>query len=193
MSRLAHAGRLAVLAGLTAQGGLVHAQSSRLPEGWQCDGSFSLLSGSDTSASCSGSLTLTGITLTAEHSITLQSDQNLGLLGASLSAPSITLIAGSTMTVDSHSTLNFAGTGQPPSQDPLASQWGATLMVGNHSYAPPISMPASGLTIGSNATVVTGDGLLELTPVPEPSTWVLSMLGLGTAAVVARRRTARRV
>lgn len=186
MHSIFRAGSLAALA-------LIATQAHASQPGWSCNGDLSFVSGAATSLSCSGSLSLTGVDLSATDSIRIQADQAINLYGVHLSAPLIDLVAGGSIWIDSNSVIGVAGdnatltAGNGFASPSPAGSGGATLQIGGQIISAPV-FEAGSVTIRSSASVVTG-GSLQLSPVPEPAAWLMLALGLGSTALLGRRKS----
>lgn len=179
---------------------LIATQAHASQPGWSCDGDLSFVSGAATSLSCSGSLSLTGVDLSATDSIRIQADQAINLYGTHLSAPLIDLVAGGSIWADSNSVIGVAGDsatlsagngialGSPTSSAGATLQASGIVQISGQIIDVPVVEASSIPLQSNNVSVVTG-GSLQLSPVPEPAAWLMLALGLGSTALLGRRKS----
>ncbi len=171
--------------------------------GLQCSDSLVVQEGDAYVLSCTGDLTVQGLSgqgsFIADTSITLNATGNLSLLDVVLRAPNIVLTGGSSVTVDIGVTLNggdvqLTATGGSGGDIGTGGAGGAGITLGTPGGTTPREgggiVISSGGSLGSNDPQFGGSVLTTVgSAVPEASGWATMALGLiGLAGLVRRSR-----
>lgn len=152
---------------LLAITGAASAQATNLPDGLQlsCDNTFTQLDGADLSLRCGGNLTLQGnVTLERSGSITLEAAQDLSLSGVTLVASTVTLTTtGGRLLLNPDVVLKSSG------NITLNSPTNTSGDLEMHQQTPGNVVVLDRLPLPS--------GSVTLSPVPEPATGLLGLMG----------------